>query len=599
MPELRNLPNPTFEAPVNDINNDDNLTPEEKISNIQQGVLDELKDVAASNKLPMWIRPVNKIALSHMKKGAAGKTMFIHGKSSPEGTITQGLICMSSSISKAGMDDDVAKVAQYNDENKHSVEVSDKQFANIEKRLQLTVAARNKNNDPPLEGAALFAAANVTDEELAPLLQEINLVDNKGRQIYIFENDKALALRDKGKQYVYAVKSGDQFQRIDLDHKNMVAPFTPPDGYNAVEIKVLGKLIVNAEKDGSLSIGKTPRPYTADIDLLGVASQNIDLNRYDQVIENQRYAQNEKKKAIDDSGLKFSDDQIKALLSTNTLINIEGFDTDKITELSDKLKKIDKLRENYKSIGHGTDDFIALVGHMRSVFAESTELSHGAEQFNIDFTQPLDKEWVLIRENGEVSKIKGEEALLASFNEHVSKGYSVPPNPFWGWQWNKDRTGYEIDPKRINTDALRTSRSSVPNEQKVMIDDILNAQRAFGIANISGKSSIAKYEATSTQIDPAEIEKLRKDFETKLLKYEEQYGKASISTEKNPLIQGKGNDVQRYTIESTIKKHIQNIRDRLQAGGLLKNSLKSQHPSTLAPNNTPTNKRNNSKVTSR
>lgn len=579
MPELRNLPKPTFTAPVNDSNNDDNLTLEESTSNIPQGTLNNLKNLTASNKFPMWIRPVNKISLSHMKKGAAGKTMFIHGKSSPAGTITQGLICMSSSISKAGMDDDVAKVKQYNDENKHSVSVSDTQFVNIGQRLASTVASRAAQELEALKGPALFAAANVTEEELAPLLQEINLVDNQGRQIYIFENDKALALRDNRAAYVYAVKSGEQFQRIDLNHNDMDSPFTPTNGYNAVEIKVLGKLIVNAEQDGSLSIQDTPRPYTADIDILGIASQHIDLNRYDQVIENQRYAQNEKKKAIDDSGLKFNDEQIKALLSTNTLINIDGFDAGKITALSGKLKQIDKLRENYKSIGHGTDDFIALVGHLRAEFAQNTEISHGAEQFNIDFTQPLDKEWVLISEDGTVSKIEGEEALLASFNEYVSKGYSVPPNPFWGWQWNKDRTGYEIDPNRINTDALRTSRSSVPYEQKLQIDKILKAQRAFGIANISGESSRAEYAITSKRTYPGKTRELRVDFETQFKAYEEQYGKASISTEKNPLIQDsitpKPPQVRAYG------SRISAIRESLEAARLILENP-PQNPATLA-----------------
>jgi len=556
----------TFKAPTNEqIESATGRSEEEIATNISDEILATLKDLVASNNMPMFIRPVNKIAFVHLNpnKGnsegqkAVGKTSYIHGKSAPENTIAQGLIPIRSSISKAGMNGNIDNIIKYNYENQHSLHESEEQFQHIQ------ILLNNAFHELQRTGGAiseqqLYKKAGITEEMLAPLVSSVNLTDKNGNQIYIFETGDGMALRSGIEPHpiVYAIKQPgvDKFIPIDINHNPIGEAFDTPYGYRPVEVQVLGKTNVKFNMEtGKLEI-ESVKPITADIDILAVAAM-VDLNRFDQVKANRLYPENEKRKAIEGRGIKFNESEegdLKKILSgpftkeaEEELLKLkpikewlDGKEKVEFESLCAEFRKIDKLRENIKSIGHGTDAFLGVVGHLRAEYRANTEISHGAEQFNIDFTQPKDKSFVLIDTYGHVSVIKGEDELIEAFNRFVSEGYSIPPNPFWGWKWNAARTAYERDPEYVNTDALRTYQSSAPEEQKKAIQAILDAQERLGLALISGPPAKFKYtgaydKGATVAASEHDIADKREEFTAKMQKFKVDYPRLSVNN--NPI----------------------------------------------------------------
>ncbi len=560
----------TFQAPTNEqIESATGRSEEEIATNISDEILATLKNLVASNNMPMFIRPVNKIAFVHLnpnkgnpdgkKVGAVGKTSYIHGKSAPENTIAQGLIPVRSSISKAGVNGNIDNIIKYNYENAHSIQESQEQFQHIQALLDKAYSELVGSKGRVSE-KQLYDMAGITEEMLAPLVSPVNLKDKNGNQIYIFESGDGTPLRSGIEPHpiVYAIKQPgvDKFIPIDVNHNPIGDAFDNPYkiGYGPVEVQVIGKTNVKVNmQTGKLEI-ESVRPITADIDILAVAAM-VDLNRFDQVKANRFYPENEKRKAITDRGIKFTEaeeGELKKILSgpftqdaEGKLLELEpikvwleGEGQDEFGKLCAEFRKIDLLRENIKSIGHGTDAFLGVVGHLRSEYAANTEISHGAEQFNIDFTQPKDKSFVLIDTDGKVSVINGEDELIAAFNRFVSEGYSIPPNPFWGWKWNEARTGYEKDSEYVNTDALRTYQSSASDEQKKAIQEILDAQERLGLALISGPPAKFKYNGAydvgaTVAATPQDIVNKRAEFAGKMQKFREDYPRLSVNN--NPV----------------------------------------------------------------
>ena len=494
-----------FKAPTSrEIDNNEGRSADEISTNIADATLDVLRDITRSNQMTMILRPVNRLAFSYIKRGGVGKNMFVHGKSALPGTIAQGLIPMQSSISKAGKDDDSDNIRSYNKENKHSIENSQSVFKTIEVKLKAIALGRKKQQLPELNSTPLLEEANIAPEDFDPLVSKLDLLDKHGNQLYIFENSQGIALRDDEKNYVYAIKEGDVFKRVDTNHEIIDNNLEVQSGFVPQKVMVLGKPKIEISIDGSIrEVGVSP--ITADIDVLAYGTA-INLNEFDKITNHYKILKIEKENSIESSGLNISSDVVK-ILSEGEIDKILAKKDPLIEELSranpanflklaDDLKKIEVLRENLRGMGDGSDVAMALTGHMRSEFSNKTEISHGAEQFNIHFTQPMDKEWVVIDELGKVSVIEGEENLLNTFNKSVSKGLSMPPNPNWGWKWQPNKNTYAIDPELKSlykkSGNLRVFLSGSDDVQKQKIKDILSMQTQLGIESIADKPNIGK-----------------------------------------------------------------------------------------------------------
>lgn len=188
-------------------------------------------------------------------------------------------------------------------------------------------------------------------------------------------------------------------------------------------------------------------------------------------------------------------------------------------KLLDNLKKSEISRENLKGMGEGIRPILDITGAMRADFT-NVEISHGSEQFNYAFTQPLDKEWVHIQPDGKVDIIKGEQELLKTFNNIKEKGRNIPPNPNWGWKIN-DEGKYEIDPElkeqNKKVDQLMMKKSSKGTEQDKKIQEILDNRLDLGLAASRKDPKLSDKEQRN------KIETLRVSLNTKLREYDIKY----------------------------------------------------------------------------
>ena len=178
----------TFQAPTNkEIQNTQNRSKNEIDTSITDQTLDILSDIAKSNNILIITRPVNSMAFVHMKAGAVGKNMFVHGKSASPGTIVQGLIPMQSSISKAGDQDDVNKIKKFSNENKHSIENSERLFKELESKLETAALALAKEDNKNPSREQILERATLSEAAFDPLVSKVALLDKNGNQLYIFE----------------------------------------------------------------------------------------------------------------------------------------------------------------------------------------------------------------------------------------------------------------------------------------------------------------------------------------------------------------------------------------------------------------------------
>lgn len=544
-----------FKAPTNkDINDTSGRSSDELATNIADKTLDILRDIAISNDMVIITRPVNKVAFAHMQAGAAGKNMFVHGKSAPDNTIAQGLIPMQSSISKAGKNDNVDKIKTYNAENAHSIDYSTEKFQEIEEKLKAVVEQRIIEGKPALDSNELLKEAKIPREALDPLVAKVPLLDKDGNNIYIFEDDKGRAGRDpETREPIYAIKIGEKYQRINLNHEVIDPNLTIPDGFKEVAVEVIGKPEIEITADGSLKFTKV-NPVTADIDILAYGART-NLQEFDKITDHSQIVRQEKSAKILESNIELTDSIRQSLIQhevdkvLDTIpANIreqEGF-----SKLINDLKNIEVIRENLRGMGEGSDIAMALTGHMREEFRSKVEISHGAEQFNIHFTQPMDSEWVVVDNKGKVNVIKGEKELLATFNKFTEEGLSIPPNPNWGWKLNGSK--YEIDPvlKKISKecDNIRLQYSGASKEQREEIKTILDLQTSVGIESIKSPGN-----------DKA-IKESKKELKHKMSEYNKKY----LQPEQKPnLVEKIHNMLSKISIPKGMKNVLDKIKDSL------------------------------------
>ena len=494
-------------------------------TNISKENLESLKDIAFSNQIGIILRPVNQTALALMSQGAEGKNMFVHGKSSTFGP-TNGLIPVNSSISKAGSSNDKDKIATYNAQNEHSLHHSADKFAEIEAKLIAVCKGLGDKNLSEEEKIALLTKAHIAEEEFDPLVSKVKLQDKNGRQLFIFEDTNGLALQNKSREPIYAIKENGQFKALDANHQSSNEPLVLPKEFRPTEVEVLGKPIINIKDNGEIEITDV-KPFTADIDVLAYGAK-VALDDFNNVKAYDNILQENKKRILSETSLHLSesDKEILTKHSIHTInndkrikasISPEVLSSELFKDLKTALRREEVNVEHLKGIGQGTDVILDIVGHMRGEF-KNGEISHGPEQFNLDFTQPLDKEWVVIspKNGGEVTVIQGEKNLLATFNEFKKDGFSMPPNPNWGWKLNADQA-YEIDPelRAIHAKAgdLNMQLSSATPEEKQQIKQILSDTLELGIKSISvekNEEAIVKLKASLTkQIDVYLIDKGR------------------------------------------------------------------------------------------
>lgn len=420
----------------------------EKEFNISDSTIAKLRNIAQSNEIVIITRPVNSTALTLMKQDAVGKNMFVHGKSAAEDSLAEGLITVNAGSSKAGKDDNENKIKAYNAENRASLKRSQELLELVQARLQEVAPRRRSRLQKDLEN--LDKKSEFTEQEVKykaaiekelkegpqpdQLLQEAKIpaeyfdqmvfaapvLDKKGNQIYVFE-DEFEVVKKEDKQQIHAIEEGGKTYFIDKNHNHNATPQEVPDGYKKIPLQVIGKPEITIGRDGSLNIGKV-RPITADIDVLAYGAK-VNLQEFDKMPSYHEVVAGEKQK----------------LLNSSTSYSAEKF------------KDIEVQMEHLKGMGSAPEFVTAITGAMRGEFKDSVEISHNSEQFNIGFTQALDEKWVLIDNKGKVSTISGEKELLETFSRFKAEGLSMPPNPNWGWELREGR--YEKNKNLVEISA--------------------------------------------------------------------------------------------------------------------------------------------------
>ncbi len=509
----------TFQAPTNkEIQNTQNRSKNEIDTSITDQTLDILSDIAKSNNMLIITRPVNSMAFVHMKAGAVGKNMFVHGKSASPGTVVQGLIPMQSSISKAGDQDDVNKIKKFSNENKHSIENSERLFKELESKLESSALALAKEGSKNPSSEQILERATLSEAAFDPLVSKVALLDKNGNQLYIFEDEKGRPLREKEtRAHVYAIKDGEQFRLVDKDHEIIDRNPQIPDNFKPQTVEVMGKPDIEITNDGKIKINKI-LPITADIDMLSygtkVEAEKFASRSYATDLYNEKSqlikASNVnlpanimnmilvKKSIAEEIFTNYSPEPIEKTLQKSEvqqyLNSLDNVKLQQVNGLMNKLKDAEKRLEHLRGMGEGSSLSLAVTGHLREAFKGQMEVSHGPEQFNVYFTQPLDSEWVSINNQGKISVIKGEEELRKVFSQAVTNGFNMPPNPNWGWRFENGEYKVDNELRNIIAEAgrLTSALNKSTEEQKAQIYNIIDLSINLGIAAISTDTEYAK-----------------------------------------------------------------------------------------------------------
>ena len=509
----------TFQAPTNkEIQNTQNRSKNEIDTSITDQTLDILSDIAKSNNILIITRPVNSMAFVHMKAGAVGKNMFVHGKSASPGTIVQGLIPMQSSISKAGDQDDVNKIKKFSNENKHSIENSERLFKELESKLETAALALAKEDNKNPSREQILERATLSEAAFDPLVSKVALLDKNGNQLYIFEDEKGRALKEKEtRAHVYAIKDGDRFRFVNNDHEIIDQNPKIPDNFKPQTVEVMGKPDIEITNDGKIKINKI-LPITADIDMLSygtkVEAEKFAPRSYASDLYNEKSqlikASNVnlpanitnmilvKKSIAEEIFTNYSPEPIEKTLQKSEvqqyLNSLDDVKLQQVNGLMNKLKDAEKRLEHLRGMGEGSSLSLSVTGHLREAFKGQMEVSHGPEQFNIYFTQPLDSEWVSINNQGKISVIKGEEELRKVFSQAVTNGFNMPPNPNWGWRFENGEYKADNELRNIIAEAgrLTSALNKSTDEQKAQIYNIIDLSINLGLAAVSTDTEYAK-----------------------------------------------------------------------------------------------------------
>ena len=513
-------------------------TSDEAVTNTSQHVIDTLVEFSKNNHVWVLARPVNPSSLLHMKDQAVpddgsppnlpaqGKNFFIHGKSADEGP-ANGLIPVNASISKAGKTPDINKTKAYQHENDHSLERSEETFIELQERLQITAAQLPEAERKPEN---IMKKAGISEDHFAPLVEKMQLTDKSGRQIYIFTDTDKLAAKGEDGKHIYAIQNEDKtFSKIDENH-NVVGPYLPPATHKAEAVEVWGKPTIEVQGDGTLRTTEV-RAITADVDIMAYAAR-IDLTpgtirNFDQHVMSQKQA------VIKESGLIFPEETrknlaTKPLSEMQEYINTISEDFTKGQALIKALQAVetqsDKDLQHLRGMGDGGKVIHDITGFLRSELKRD-EISHGSEQFNYDATQPLDKEWILYKPDGSITKITSETrtgtqpGLLDIFSEAKRLGYSMPPNPTWGWKLQSGE--YQRDETLKEQNKLIDPLMFVKTEDAVQqqaINNILDQRKKLGLVSIGltekGLSDEERTERTT---------KLKTDLDNSIKEYGKKY----------------------------------------------------------------------------
>ncbi|MBP7189693.1 MAG: hypothetical protein KA998_00390 [Rickettsiaceae bacterium] len=461
-------------------------SPQENATNISDAHAALLSDFCNANDTYAVLRPVNETARHWLARGAVGKNMFVHGKSVASGPAS-GLISFNASISKAAnRGEESIKLSQH--DNEHSIEQSDKLLGDLEKTLKAAAARLVIQGIENPSRKEILNAAKVSEEAFDPILQKVQLSDRNGSPIYILTNADKFAAKDQNGKHVYVVSENGQYYAIDDNH-DRVNQIDIPESLKLEPLELIGKPEIEIASDGSISTSKI-RPITADIDVLAYGSKE---NLREGAMEDHTSLLIEQKTKFLQA-MHFPQDFIEDFSAKP--IDYLKQNYPKETTIIDQLEAIESKFVHLRGMGGATRSVLDITGAMRADFHHD-ELSHGSEQFNYYFPQPLDKEWVVVNPKGEVKVVTGESGLLALFNEAKVNGYSMPPSPHWGW--TMDRAG-----RYVASDELKKTNDFVNSvmykeDKDITLRDKVAANRLLlGLAHTSTpeewSSSLAELE---------------------------------------------------------------------------------------------------------
>ncbi len=278
------------------------------------------------------------------------------------------------------------------------------------------------------------------------------LLTTTGEQIYIFENTRSIAKKDVSNKTIFAIKRGDDFYPIDKNHHIVGRAIDIGSEYKPVAVKIFCKPSFN--RDGSIA---RVLPITADIDVLAYGSRMSDLSH-------------------------------------------DTYDRRDVEDM----------------IGQGPDVLKAVVRDVIAPTIGRDLISHGPEQYNLDYVQPLEAPWISVESDGRVSIVRSESELLALFNIHkpldriIGAGHikqtSMEPNPHWGWELDKRTKAFRINPdlKRLFKDvdhAVKHLSNSRKEEDHELMRLLQATKLQIGMAYLNPAATVERRELLRSNLE--------------------------------------------------------------------------------------------------
>lgn len=217
------------------------------------------------------------------------------------------------------------------------------------------------------------------------------------------------------------------------------------------------------------------------------------------------------------------------------------------------------LRDVEDMIGQGPNVLKSLVKDVIGPLIGRDLISHGPEQYNIDYVQPLEPPWVVVESN-RVKMISSEHELIGVFNQfspmsriieggHI-KPTSIEPNPHWGWEFNKATKSYNINNTLKKTfrnvdHVISSLRESDDIRDKEVAQQLIEEKVTVGLAYLNPAEKAEMLAHKKSFLDKKIIlysPDIALDLEFAEQKRSDEAAKSVVrKPELNPYLQGKEN----------------------------------------------------------
>lgn len=401
------------------------FTEKEKLTHMPDSFIEAMQKIALDNNIVIIFRPVNPDALSWMKAGCQGKSMFVHSKSAVRG-ILKGLVPVEAALSKANPE----HIAKFNIEACERLSES----ASVMKSIHDHII---KHAEERLSFKNACECLGYNAESLCESLLLPIQITHKGKDMFMVKLNGVLKQNNHGHPML-VVKAEEGF--VDVETKEQISS----NDFTSLEaVKAFGgypQITPGGELDSS---GVKAITADADILALGVPSEEMvdPLTNYRSLVQEQKEAYFASIGYIDCA--QYISKPVSKL-QPDDHITAEDIKALKFVEL--QLKHL---------LGMGEAPLISqnLIGYLRK--EGQGIVFHNPEQFNCACPQPLEQTgWVIIRPRGGVDILQSQDELLEEFTKARKEGMFMPPNPAWGWEWDAVKQRFHAGAKDTGDNTL-------------------------------------------------------------------------------------------------------------------------------------------------